>query len=199
MRTRSTFPDLHVPLAAAAGARPGLLHARLRMWTNERARPAAGKSHLSFHLVWRGRWGLCWVLCFIDSPPPLITSPHFFSVSTLAARPTAAPRRWPPSRKRELNRPGRFCLPQLRPSVRGGRRRGYSPAPTFTFTATALQEEQLVPQCTSSRPVVLTRINAVIAARIAAGEDLPPPSKTADARSEYLASARRMWRPRSSA
>jgi len=61
------------------------------------------------------------------------------------------------------------------------------PAPTFTVTAADRPDEPLVAKsCTGCWSAVLRRINAVIQARIAEGEDLPPPPKTAIAGPEYF-------------
>ena len=61
------------------------------------------------------------------------------------------------------------------------------PAPTFTVTASDRPDEPLVAKsCTGCWSAVLRRINGVIADRIAGGEDLPPPPKTAIAGPEYF-------------
>ena len=61
------------------------------------------------------------------------------------------------------------------------------PAPTFEVVAADRPDEPLVAKsCTGCWTAVLKRINGEIAARRAAGEDLPPPPKTAIAGPEYF-------------
>ncbi|GIL69083.1 hypothetical protein Vretimale_17338 [Volvox reticuliferus] len=63
----------------------------------------------------------------------------------------------------------------------------YWPAPTFVVTAADRPDEPLVAKsCTGCWTAVLRRINGEIEGRRAAGEDLPPPPKTAIAGPEYF-------------
>jgi len=61
------------------------------------------------------------------------------------------------------------------------------PAPTFKVVALDRPDEPLIAKsCTGCWTAVLKRINAVIEAKRAAGEDLPPPPRTAIAGPEYF-------------
>ncbi|KXZ46241.1 hypothetical protein GPECTOR_45g111 [Gonium pectorale] len=61
------------------------------------------------------------------------------------------------------------------------------PAPTFVVTAADRPDEPLIAKsCTGCWTAVLKRINGEIEGRRAAGEDLPPPPKTAIAGPEYF-------------
>jgi hypothetical protein len=61
------------------------------------------------------------------------------------------------------------------------------PAPTFKVVALDRPNEPLIAKsCTGCWTAVLKRINAVIEAKRAAGEDLPPPPRTAIAGPEYF-------------
>jgi hypothetical protein len=63
----------------------------------------------------------------------------------------------------------------------------YWPAPTFKVVALDRPEEPLIAKsCTGCWTGILKRINAEIEARRKAGEDLPPPPKTAIAGPEYF-------------
>lgn len=68
-----------------------------------------------------------------------------------------------------------------------GRTGQYWPAPTFKVVALDRPDEPLIAKsCTGCWTAVLKRINAEIEARRKAGEDLPPPPKTAIAGPEYF-------------
>jgi len=77
-----------------------------------------------------------------------------------------------------------LCVHECRIVGAGG---AHWPAPTFEVAAMDRPDEPLVARsCTGCWTGVLKRINAEIEARRAAGEDLPPPPKTAIAGPEYF-------------
>ncbi|BDA48275.1 probable lysine-specific demethylase JMJ16 at C-terminar half [Coccomyxa sp. Obi] len=77
-----------------------------------------------------------------------------------------------------------LCVHECTVIGRGGR---FWPAPTFKVTAMDRADEPLIAKsCTGCWSAVLKRINAEIEGRRAAGEDLPPPPKTAIAGPEYF-------------
>ncbi|KAI8102867.1 hypothetical protein M9434_005659 [Picochlorum sp. BPE23] len=77
-----------------------------------------------------------------------------------------------------------LCVHECDVIGRGGT---FWPAPTFRVVALDRPDEPLIAKsCTGCWTAVLKRINAEIEARRAAGEDLPPPPRTAIAGPEYF-------------
>lgn len=77
-----------------------------------------------------------------------------------------------------------LCVHECDVIGRGG---AFWPAPTFRVVALDRPDEPLIAKsCTGCWTAVLKRINAEIEARRSAGEDLPPPPRTAIAGPEYF-------------
>lgn len=77
-----------------------------------------------------------------------------------------------------------LCLHECEIVGEGG---NFWPAPTFKVTARDREDEPVVAKsCTGCWSQILKRINATISQRIAAGENLPPPPRTAIAGPEYF-------------